>query len=249
MIEYRNNPNNNIVELTVEGKITEADFDRVVTQMKADIENHSKLRLLEEIRSFEGMDLIALWKDAQFGLNHVNDFTHVAVVADAEWVRTISAAAGNILSAKVKAFERSQIEEARAWLLTAPVQSPTSTEKSGLKYKNNENNNIVEIVVEGKITAADFEHLIAKADADFAKHNKLRVLEEIRNFEGIDPMALWSDLQQIRRINDVTHAAIVVDAKWLQTIAEAASGIYPFKMKVFERSQIEAARTWLATAQ
>ncbi|WP_414565779.1 MULTISPECIES: STAS/SEC14 domain-containing protein [unclassified Anabaena] len=119
MIEYTNNPNNNIVELTVEGKITEADFDRVVAQIKADIEKHGKLRLLEEIRSFEGIDPITLWKDAQFGLNHVGDFTHAAVVADAEWVRTISAAADNILSAKVKAFERSQIEEARAWLINS----------------------------------------------------------------------------------------------------------------------------------
>ncbi|MGB3207335.1 MAG: STAS/SEC14 domain-containing protein [Crinalium sp.] len=245
MIEYRNNPNNNIVELTVEGKITEADFDQVIAQMKADINKHGKLRMLEEIQSFEGIDPITLWKDAQFGLNHVGDFTHAAVVADAEWVRTISAAADNILSAKVKAFERSQIAEARAWLLTEPVEISSSSNNPGLEYKNNEDNNIVEIVVEGKITAADFKHLIAKANSDFAKHGKLRVLEEIRSFEGIDPMAIWRDLQQIRRINDVTHAAIVVDAKWLQTIAEAVSGLYPFEMKVFERSQIAEAREWL----
>jgi hypothetical protein len=121
MIEYRNNPNNNIVELTVEGKITEADFDRVVAQMKADIEKHGKLRILEEIRSFEGLDPITIWKDAQFGLTHLGDFTHAAVVADAKWIRTISAALGNILSAKVKAFEPSQLEEARVWLANAAL--------------------------------------------------------------------------------------------------------------------------------
>ena len=38
MIEYRNNPNNNIVEISVEGKISEADFDRVIAQLKDDIE-------------------------------------------------------------------------------------------------------------------------------------------------------------------------------------------------------------------
>ncbi|NJN23327.1 MAG: STAS/SEC14 domain-containing protein [Acaryochloridaceae cyanobacterium RL_2_7] len=243
MIEYRNNPSSNVVELTVEGKITEADFDQVIVQLKTDIEKHGKLRLLEEIRSFEGMDLIALWKDAQFGLSHVNDFTHVAVVANAEWMRTIAVAAGNILSAKVKAFEPSQIEESRTWLSNAPE----SHHESGLTYTNNLENNIVEIVVEGKITAADFKTLIAKADTDFAKHGKLRILEDIRSFEGIDPMALWIDLQQIRRINDVTHVAIVVDVKWLRTIAEAMGGIYLFEMKVFERSQIEGARTWLAS--
>ncbi|WP_228056965.1 STAS/SEC14 domain-containing protein [Tychonema sp. LEGE 07203] len=54
--------------------------------MKADIEKHGKLRLLEEIRSFEGIDPITLWKDAQFRLNHVADFTYAAVVAGAEWI-------------------------------------------------------------------------------------------------------------------------------------------------------------------
>lgn len=115
-----------------------------------------------------------------------------------------------------------------------------------IEYSNNPNNNVVEITVEGKITAADFKSLMAKADADFEKYGKLRVLEDIRNFEGIDPMALWTAFQQIRRIYDVTHAAIVVDAKWLRAIAEAISGIYPFEMKVFERSLIEEAKFWLA---
>ncbi len=80
MIEYRNNTDNNIVEITVEGKITEADFDQVITQLKADIEKHGKLRILEEIRSFTGIDPIVLWKDAKLGFAHVNDFTHAAVV-------------------------------------------------------------------------------------------------------------------------------------------------------------------------
>ncbi len=118
MIEYRNNPNNNIVEISVEGKISEADFDRVITQLKDDIEKHGKLRILEEIRSFEGIDPIALWKDVRFGLAHVNDFTHAAVVADAKWVRTFAEAINSVLSAEVKAFERPHLEKARQWLAT-----------------------------------------------------------------------------------------------------------------------------------
>ena len=115
MIEYRNS-DTNIVEISVEGKVTEADFDQVAAQLKSDIEKHGKLRILEEIRSFEGIDPIALWKDARFGLAHVNDFTHAAVVADAKWMRTLAEAIGSVLSAEVKAFERSQIAAAREWL-------------------------------------------------------------------------------------------------------------------------------------
>ena len=119
MIEYKNNPDDNVVELAIEGKISEADFERVITLMTADIEKHGKLRLLEEIRGFEGMDLVVFWKDARFGLKHVNDFSHVAVVADAEWMRAIATAIGNLLSAEVKGFDRSSIEAARNWLNTA----------------------------------------------------------------------------------------------------------------------------------
>ena len=244
MIEYKNNPNDNIAELAVEGKLTEADFERVIAQIKADIAKHGKLRLLEEIRSFEGMDPIALWKDAQFGLSHVGDFTHVAVVADAEWMRTIATAAGNVLSAEVKAFDRSSIEAARNWLITAPDK----TLQPGLQYNRTEDSPVVEIVIEGRITAADIENVVKEVETDLAQHENLRVLEDIRDFRGIDPMALWTDLKQISKISKISHAAIVADAKWVKTVAEAIGGLYPFEMKVYESAEIETARAWLKNA-
>ncbi|NEP18866.1 MAG: STAS/SEC14 domain-containing protein [Leptolyngbya sp. SIO4C1] len=243
MIEYRNTLGSNIVELTVAGKITEADLDQVVAQLKVDIESQGKLRLLEEIRSFEGIDPIALWKDAQFGLQHVDDFTHVAVVAEAEWVRTIAAAADNLLSAKVKAFEQADLAAARTWLATAPDLSQVS----GMTYTSDDVSNTVEIVVEGKITAADFDRIIPRIKADLAKHGKLKVLEEIRSFEGADPMALWKDLQQAYLIRDITHVALVADAQWMRTLAEAVGTIFPAEIKAFERSQLAEARIWLAS--
>ena len=116
MIEYKNNPNNNIVEIIIEGKITEEDFDQVDTQLKVDIAKHGKLRILEELRHFEGIDPHALWKDIRFGFAHLNDFTHAALVADTKWLRTLAEAFNSVLSIKVKAFEPSQIDEARNWL-------------------------------------------------------------------------------------------------------------------------------------
>lgn len=83
-------------DLLKAGKLPLSDFDQVVAQIKADIEKHGKLRILEEIRNFSGIDPIALWKDAKFGFAHVNDFTHAAVVADAQWMRTISEALGSV---------------------------------------------------------------------------------------------------------------------------------------------------------
>ena len=244
MISYKNHPDSNVAEMAIEGKVTAADFEQVTTQMTADIKKYGKLRLLEEIRDFEGMDLMTLWKDAQFGLKHVNDFSHVAVVADAEWVRTIATAAGNVLSAEVKAFDLSSIDAARNWLITASDENL----ESGLQYNRAENSPVVEIVIEGKITAADMQSVIKEVETDLAKYEKIRVLEDIRDFKGVDPMALWIDLKQVSKIRKISHAAIIADAKWVKTVAEAIGGLYPFEMKVYERSQIAEARAWLAAA-
>lgn len=129
MIEYKNSLKNNIVEITVTGKITQADIDETITQIELDLNHHGKLRILEEICSFDGIDPMALWQDANFGLTHLNDFTHVAVVADAKWIRTLAQAIGSVLSAEIKTFERSQIEVARQWLLDAPNFSQHSAIK------------------------------------------------------------------------------------------------------------------------
>ena len=244
MLNYTNTPTNNYVEIVVEGQITEADLDPVMARIKSDIEKHGKLRLLEEIHSFEGIDPMALWKDIQFGLSHLNDFTHVAVVAEAEWVRTLSAATDNLLSAQVKAFTPSHISAARTWLQTAPE----ADQLSGMEYRSNVETNIVEVIVEGKITATDFDRIVPLMQADLARHGKVKVLEEIRSFEGMEPMAVWKDLQQVYMVKDITHVAFVTDEQWMRTVAETVNPIFPSELKAFELSQVEAARTWLATA-
>ena len=251
IIEYKNYPDNNIAEISVAGKITEADFDRVSSQMKADINKHGKLRLLEVFHSFGGIDPITLWKDAKFGLAHLNDFTHVAIVAEPTWLQTIAGAVGNLLSAKVKAFEGSQIETARAWLLNAPE----SNQDSKFEYKSSADNNIVELVIEGKIQESDFDRVLDRMKTDMQKHGKIKVLEDVRSFEGADLMDFWKDLKASPLVNDITHVAIVADAKWMRTIAEAVGTILSAEVKAFERclrlasqSQIETARKWLANS-
>ncbi len=83
--------------------------------------------------------------------------------------------------------------------------------------------------------------------ADIQKHGKIKVLEDVRSFEGADLMVFWKDLKVSPLASNVTHAAIVADAKWMRTIAEAVGSIIPMKIKAFKRSQIESAWEWLTT--
>lgn len=213
--------------------------------MNADIEQQGGLRVLEEFRNFDGIDPIALWKDAKFGVNNFSKLTHIAVVAKPNWLKTIAKAVDYILPGKVKVFEPNQLEAARLWLNTAFEPNLTP----GLQYVSNLESNLVEIVVEGKVTESDYERIVPQLKADVERHGKLKVLEEIRSFEGIDPMALWRDLRQASMIEDFTHVAVVADAQWLRTLADAVSSMIPAEVRSFERTQIEEARTWLRDAQ
>ena len=166
-------------------------------------------------------------------------------MADAKWMRTLSQALDNVLAAEVKVFERSQIESAREWLLNVPDKR----EYLATEYKNNPNNNIVEIYVDGKITETDLERAISLLKVDLQKHSKLQILEEIRSFEGINPIAVWKDLQfGLSHVDDFTHAAVVADAKWMRTFAEALDNVLSAKVKAFEAALIDEARVWLASS-
>jgi len=116
MLSYQEIPGTNIAELVVDGKVTRQDFEDIAGRMEKLIEEHGRVRLLEEIRSFGGFELSVLWDDMKFAFGHLKDFERVAVVTDKGWIKNWSKFGNIFIKADVRVFEPSQIEDARAWL-------------------------------------------------------------------------------------------------------------------------------------
>ncbi len=116
MIDYREDPVSNVVEITVDGKISRAEFDEIAGKLEAHIAKHGKVHLLEEIRSFGGMEMSLYWDDLKFSLRHLSDFSRCAVVADKTWIEWMAKAANPFVACDIKVFEPGQIDEARGWL-------------------------------------------------------------------------------------------------------------------------------------
>ena len=119
MIAYKNNTDNNIVELVTDDDSPEAGSVDIVTQIENDMAQHGQLRILHDIRSPDGTDPSTFWKDARFALTHDKGFSHIALVTDADWLKKMASSTGSTLSAEVRVFPRSQITEARTWLENA----------------------------------------------------------------------------------------------------------------------------------
>jgi len=116
MIRYSTEPNSPVVEITVEGKVTDADLKASMDRLRDDLDHNGKTRILEVIQHFTGMEPQALWTDVRFGVPLAQKVSRVAVVADQAWIRAASHLGRFFTRAELKSFEPGQLDEARSWI-------------------------------------------------------------------------------------------------------------------------------------
>lgn len=116
MLHLKEIPETNIVELTLDGKISQEDFMVVTTILENKIKKQGKLKILEEVKSFDGLPLKLWWKDLKFGLIHRNDFEKAAVVSDKIWLRLLTQAIKPFTKGEVRFFKHRHVRDARLWL-------------------------------------------------------------------------------------------------------------------------------------
>ena len=66
-------------------------------------------------------------------------------------------------------------------------------------YKEYDNAQAVEIVLEGRVSTAEFDALAGRLEALLKRHGQVRVLEIVMDFEGMDATAFWHVIKFCRR--------------------------------------------------
>ena len=117
MLSYKEMDNLAAVEIEISARVSTEEFDRTAKKLEAFIVRHGRVRVLEIIHDFEGMDAKALWHDLKFSLRHLNDFSRCAIVSDAHWVTPWSEIVAPFFKGEVRYFPPDEIEAAREWLL------------------------------------------------------------------------------------------------------------------------------------
>ena len=108
--------NSNILEFTLDGDFSRADFDQVAQQMEALIDQYGTIKLIEIVRSIGSIEPSALWEDFKFAPKHLKHFSQVAVVADQKWIGWLSKMVKPMIPGEVRHFELSQLQQARDWI-------------------------------------------------------------------------------------------------------------------------------------
>jgi len=115
-LQVRNDGTNNLVEITVSGKLIKADYETFIPQIEKLIRAQGKLRILFEMKDFHGWTASALWEDFKFDLKHFRDVERIAMVGDKKWEQGMASFCMPFTTAKIKYFDHEHREQALAWL-------------------------------------------------------------------------------------------------------------------------------------
>ena len=116
MIETIETGSPKVVGLKLCGKLHDGDYRQFVPAMETILTAAGKVRLFIQFDDFHGWDLHAAWDDLKFGLKHYSDFERIAMVGDRKWEKWMASFCKPFTTAKVKYFDRSDVDAAWKWL-------------------------------------------------------------------------------------------------------------------------------------
>lgn len=109
------------IEVTAEGHFTAADIAPALDRMAAILDTTPQLDILADVRGSPSIALgviIEELKHLPMLIRLVRAIDRVAIVADAEWIRTVSRIEGALIpGVHYEVYERRDEAHARAWLL------------------------------------------------------------------------------------------------------------------------------------
>jgi hypothetical protein len=109
----------NVLHLRVTGKLTTEAYKTFAPLVDEQIQENGKLRILFEMHDFHGWTAGAMWEDIKFDFRHWKDIERLAIVGESKWQHGMAVFCKPFTSAKIKYFDRANLEEAKSWLAEA----------------------------------------------------------------------------------------------------------------------------------
>ena len=119
MIEQLPAPSEKTLAFKMSGKLHDEDYKTFVPLIDEVAAKAGKVRLLAWFHDFEGWDMHALWDDIKFATTHCTKIERIALVGEKKWEAWMAKVCKPFTLAKLRYFDVSEIDAAKAWLAEA----------------------------------------------------------------------------------------------------------------------------------
>jgi len=240
MIDVEHTGEHGIVEIRMTAPVTDRDYtEALVPAIDAAIAQGDRVRLLAVVEAgFSDFTLGAMLQDARTGLKHWRGFDRVALVTDNSAIKTAAAAFSVFLPCPVARFTMAELEDARRWL----------RESLGTIQQEEIGDGILHVSLRGKLDGAAYENDLEDINRFMAQHDKVRLLIDLRDFDGWQGLGALRDHFELVRGHAprVERAAIVGDAGWQEMAVGIGKRAFGLEARHFATGEFDAAKAWLA---
>jgi SpoIIAA-like len=100
----------------------------------------------------------------------------------------------------------------------------------------------------GRVTHQDYKDVLVPRLAEAAARGPVDMIYAIgEDFEGFDLEAMWDDAAAgLRNWKNFRRVAVVADQNWIRAAVSIFAPIYPCAFRLFKRSELAAAKEWIA---
>lgn len=118
MIEFMDEPSDNILGIRFTGKLTEADYDQVlIPRLAAAVRTFGRVRVLIHMDdNFRGWDMKAAWANTKLDFQFRTSLEKVAVVGAPRWEEWCVRIAALLVRGELKSFPPGRMADAWDWL-------------------------------------------------------------------------------------------------------------------------------------
>lgn len=246
--------NNHVVSLRMAGKIETADIKTWTEAAEAAFQRAPRISFYLEIADFGGITKEALIKDVQYELGmlkHLDRIYRLALVTEEEWIAALVRLAGWMVpQVEIRLFKPQEKEVAMAWASEVPPPAPATApaQQPGVRMIATTDPKVLAFEVDGHMTAKDIQPLAETLQAAFDKHNKIRLLNRIKKFDGFD----WSLVRQeatfrmkLSALRHVERYAVVGGPEWVEGLVKLFDPLFTLEMRHFAAGDETEAWAWI----
>ena len=104
------------VELKMSDEVTAADYKKVTPLIEGFMAKKGRLKFLIVLDNLKSFGPGAIWEDLKFDIKHLKNVGDTAIVGESKAQSFLAKGIDKIFPAKVKYFERNQLDAAKSWL-------------------------------------------------------------------------------------------------------------------------------------
>jgi hypothetical protein len=241
MIEVEKQGEHGFLEIRMIAPVSDSDYkDRLIPAIDKAIADGDTLRLLAIVEAgFSDFTLGAMLQDARTGLKHWRGFDRIAVATDNTALTKAIGAFSVFMPCPVSTFPISGADDARRWL----------RESLGSIQQEDLGNGVLHVRLRGKLDTLSYENEVGDLNSFLQGHDKIRLLIDLRDFDGWQGLGALRDHFFIVRghADRVERAAIVGDAGWQEMAVQIGKRAFGLDARHFPSDAFEEAKSWLVS--